>query len=155
MGGKDGVEMPIEERLEMQTERLNKNDDRLNKQDERLNQHGNRLKLLEQYDKEKHERLKHVEEQDEKYEERLKEVEHNYNRLENTIVSENREMRSFFLTNMDKQWDLIKSRDEQRHDSRKMRHELDKTKVERWTDIFFKLAGTSGILYFIIQAFIN
>ncbi|WP_060210478.1 hypothetical protein [Sporosarcina koreensis] len=147
--------MPIEERLDVQDERLNKQDDRLNKQDERLNQHSDKITMLLKYDEEKHERLKLMEEQDKKNEERLQEVEKNYTRLESTIVSENREMRSFFLTNMDKQWDLIKSRDEQRHDNLRMKHELSKTTVERWSDIFFKLVGSGSVLYVLIQTFIK
>lgn len=125
--------MPIEERLD-------NHDERLNKHSERLNQQGARITQLEKYDDDKHRRITVIEE--------------NYKDLEKTIVSENREMRSFFLANMDKQWDLIKSRDEQRHDTRRMRYDLDKTKVERWTDIVFKLVGTGGLLYLIVQALI-
>lgn len=147
--------MPLEERLDVQDERINKQDDRLNKQDERLNHHSEKITQLLKYDEEKHERLKLVEEEDKKKEERLQDVEKNYTRLETTIVSENREMRSFFLTNMDKQWDLIKTRDEQRHDNLRMKHELSKTKVERWSDILFKLIGSGSILYVLIQTFVK
>ncbi len=128
------ADMPIEERVD-------KHDERLIEQDKRLNQHSERITQLEKFDEDKHKRLKIVEE--------------NYTKLENTIVSENKEMRMFFQSNMDKQWDLIKSRDEQRHDSKRMKFELDKTKVERWTDIIFKLVGTGGVLYLVIQAFIK
>lgn len=126
--------MPIEQRLDLQDERLNKHDERLNQQDERIIQ-------LEKYDKDKHERLK--------------KVEANYENLQNTIVSENKEMRLFFLSNMDKQWDLIKSRDEQRLENLRMKHDLSKTKVERWSDILFKLIGSGSILYVLIQTFIK
>ncbi|MEV9639456.1 hypothetical protein ABZ756_02010 [Mammaliicoccus sciuri] len=126
--------MPVEQRLDLQDERLNKHDERLNQQSDRITQ-------LEKYDEDKHKRLKKVEE--------------NYSKLEGTIVSENKEMRLFFQSNMDKQWDLIKSRDEQRHDNLRMKHELSKTKVERWSDIFFKLIGSGSILYVLIQTFIN
>lgn len=125
--------MPIEERLDA-------HDKKFNKQDERFNQHGERISRLEKFDEDKHRRLK--------------EIEKNYERLEGTIINENKEMRTFFQSNMDKQWDLIKSRDEQKHDTRRMRHDLDKTKVERWTDIIFKLVGTGGLLYLIVQALI-
>lgn len=126
--------MPIEQRLDLQDERLNKHDERLNQQDERIIQ-------LEKYDKDKHERLKKVEE--------------NYEKLENTIVSENKEMRLFFLSNMDKQWDLIKSRDAQRHDTKKMNHELKKTKIERWSEIVYKLALPGSILYLLFENYMR
>jgi len=45
---------------------------------------------------------------------------------------------------MDKLWDLTTSRDQLYQDTRRMRHELTKTKVQRWSDVFFKLAGTGG-----------
>jgi predicted phage-related endonuclease len=132
---KEGDEMvPIEKRVDL-------HDERLNKQDDRLNQHSERLTQLEKWDEDKHRRLK--------------EIEQNYVKLENTIVTENKEMRLFFQSNMDKQWDLIKSRDEQRHDSRRMRYELDKTKVERWSDIIFKLVGAGGLFYLVVQAIIG
>jgi len=139
---------PTEERIESQ-------DERLNKHDERLNQHSDRIQQLELYDKEKHERLRFVENKDEEYEKRLIDVEQNYVKLENTILTENKETRNFFQSNMDKLWDLTKSRDEQNHDTRRMRHEITKTKVERLSDVFFKLAGTGGILYLIVQALIK
>ncbi len=126
--------MPVEERLE-------KHDERLTEHDKRLNQHGERIKQLEKYDEDKHQRLK--------------KVEANYDELKETIVGENKEMRQFFQSNMDKQWDLIKSRDEQRHDTRRMKHELDKTKTEKYADIIFKLLGTGGIVYLIIQSLLG
>jgi len=138
----------IEERLESQS-------DRLNKHDERLNQHSQRIQQLEVFDKEKHDRLRSVERNDEEYEKRLINVEQNYVKLENTILTENKETRTFFQSNMDKLWDLTKSRDELSHDTRRMRHEITKTKVERLSDVFFKLAGTGGILYLIVQALLK
>lgn len=112
-------------------------DERLIEHDKRLNNHGERITKLEKYDEDKHRRLL--------------EVEKNYGELKETIVGENREMRQFFQSNMDKQWDLIKSRDEHNHDTKKMKHELDKTKTERYTDLALKLLGAGGIVYLILQ----
>ena len=114
---------------------------KIDEHDKRLNNHGDRLTKLEKWDEDKHRRLKVVED--------------NYTKLESTIISENKEMRLFFQSNMDKQWDLIKVRDEQKHDQQKMKHEFDKTKFERWSEILLKLAGTGGILYLIIQSLFN
>ncbi len=116
-------------------------EERLIEHDKRLNNHGERLTQLEKFDEDKHRRLKKVEE--------------NYDELKETIVTENKEMRLFFQSNMDKQWDLIKSRDEQRHDKERMKHELDKTKTERYSDIAFKLFGAGGIVYLIVQNFLG
>lgn len=130
-------EMPNEERFDLQDERISKQDERLNKQDERLNQHSEKISRLMKHEEENHKRISAVEK--------------NYEKLETTIVSENKEMRLFFQSNMDKQWDLIKSRDAQKHESQVMKHDLDKTKIERWSDIALKVAGAGGIIYLLIQ----
>lgn len=124
---KEGESMKVEERLDAH--------------EKRFNQHGDRLLQLEKRDEEKHKRLK--------------DVELNYAKLENTILTENKEMRNFFQSNMDKLWDLTKSRDEQSHETRRMRHEISKTKIDRWSDIIFKVVGSGGILYLIAQALIK
>lgn len=139
---------PLEDRIISHEKRLDKQEERLNHHSERLNQHGERLdqdlgdiQELKKNDEEKHKRLLNVEK--------------NYERLESTIVNENKETRNFLQSTMDKQWDLIKSRDDQSHDTRRMRHEITKTKIERWSDITFKVVGSGGIIYLIIQAIIT
>lgn|SRR5699024_7003892 len=118
-------------------EQLESHEERLTEHDKRLNIHSERIDQLVKFDEDKHRRLKKVEE--------------NYGELKETIVGENKEMRQFFQSNMDKQWDLIKSRDEQKHETRKMKHDLDKTKTERYTDIAIKLLGAGGIAYLVAQ----
>ena len=130
-------------------------EDRLNSQDERIQQHSDRITELEKFDRDSKVRLMAIEEGDLRREVRMKEVEQNYVKLENTILSENRETRTFFQSNMDRLWELTKSRDTNAHDNRRMRYELTKTKIERLSDVFFKLAGTGGILYLIVQALIR
>ena len=130
-------------------------EERLAEHDKQLNQHGESILQLINWDKDKHERLTAMEKKDEENEKRLKDVEQNYVKLENTILTENKETRKFFQSNMDKLWDLTKSRDEQKHEGRKMKHELAKTKLEKWSDVIFKVASSGGILYLIAQALLK
>ena len=130
-----------EKRLDKQDERLSQHSDRLERHDERLVQDLDDIQELKRFDKEKNKRLLTVEA--------------NYEKLENTIVNENKDMRTFFQSNMDKLWDLTMSRDKNNHEGRKMEHEINKTKVERWGNIVFKMLGSGGIIYIIIQAIIT
>lgn len=129
--------------------------ERLDAQDRRLQQHSEKIQQLEKWDKDKHLRIRTIEENDIKQEDKLKEIQGSYLKLENTILAENKETRTFFQSNMNQLWDLTKSRDAQIHDTKKMSHEITKTRIERLSDIFFKLAGTGGILYLIVQAIIK
>ncbi|MEK5069834.1 hypothetical protein [Sporosarcina sp. FSL K6-1508] len=129
--------------------------ERLDAHDKRLQQHSDRLQQLEMWDKDKHKRLKLVEVDNEQQERRLNEVEQNYTKLENTILTENRETRNFFQTTMDKQWQLITLRDSQKHEVTMSKQELAKTKFERWSDIILKLVGAGGIIYILLQSFVN
>lgn len=126
--------MPIEEKLE-------NHDKRITQQDDRLNNHSERIANLEKYDEDKHRRLKEVEE--------------SYNQLKEAISDENKETRVFFQDNMNKLWDLIMSRDEKTHESRKMKHEINKTKTEKYADIILKLIGAGGIIYLIAQSLLG
>lgn len=130
-------------------------EERLTEHDKQLDQHSESILQLINWDKDKHQRLLAVEKKDEEHEKRLKDVEQNYVKLENTILTENKETRTFFQSNMDKLWDLTKQRDEHKHEGRKMKHELAKTKLEKWSDVIFKIASSGGILYLIVQALIK
>lgn len=100
-------------------------------------------------------RIRVLEENDIDKESRLRNVEKNYVQLESTILQENRDTRQFFQSNMDKQWDLIKSFGIFSDKEKEREHELTKTKIERHTDILLKVGGTGGILYLIVQALFN
>lgn len=119
-------------------DRLDEHDKKFRLTDERLNSQGERIKQLEKWDEDKHKRLKVVED--------------HYTELKSTIITENREMRSFFQSNMDKQWDLIKDRDERNHDKYKMEHEFRKTKWGNGVEIFLKLTGAGGIIYLVVKS---
>ncbi|WP_285613949.1 hypothetical protein [Pseudobacillus badius] len=98
------------------------------------------------------ERIQILEETDKKHEERLRAIENNYTDLENTILKENRDTRSFFQDIMNKQWDLINSKNQYDDAQNQRMHDLSKTKIERWSEIILKLAGAGGLLYLVIEA---
>lgn len=129
-----GEDVPVNERLE--------------NHDTMINNLNGRVTTLEKKDGEREKRLEDVEKSYSQLNDRVED-------LKTTIVNENKETRLFFQSNMDKQWDLIKSRDKQNHDAQRMEHELSKTKVERWTDIIFKAIGTGGVLYFIFETLLK
>lgn len=129
-----GEDMPVQERLE--------------NHDTMISNLNGRVTTLEKKDREKERRIENVERNYTQLNERVED-------LKTTIVNENKETRQFFQSNMDKQWDLIKSRDEQHHDTKKMNHELSKTKAERYSDIALKLLGAGGIVYIIVQNLLN
>lgn len=84
-------------------------------------------------------------------EKRLILSENNYQDLKNTILLANQDMRTFFVSTMDKQWDLIKSRDILSENEKVRRYELGKSKVEKISEIIIKVCGAGGILIVIAQ----
>lgn len=108
---------------------------------ERLDNHELRIEKLEEKDLEK--------------EIRLRKVEDSYLRLENTIMSENRETRDILRESMTKQWELIKSRDEVKDAQKARDHEYRKTKLERKTELTIKLLTVGGLGYLLIQSVFN
>lgn len=75
----------------------------------------------------------------------------NYHDLKSTILLENKETRTFFQSIMDKQWDLIKSRDTSFENEKVRRHDFQKSKLEKYSEIIIKVAGAGGILVLIAQ----
>jgi len=106
-----------------------------------LKQHDDRLITLEISDKSKTERLQAVEA--------------NYTNLENTILKENRDTRAFFQETMNKQWDLISGKNEYDDAESQRNHDLDKTKIERYSEIVLKIVGAGGVLILVTQALIQ
>lgn len=101
------------------------------------------------------ERIVALEESDLKQELRLKQIEQNYVKLENIILQENRETRSFLQSTMDKQWDLIKSRDTALESEKVRTYDLRKTKMERNADLLLKYGGAGSVLYLFLQSLFN
>lgn len=83
---------------------------------------------------------------------RLTNLERDIHQLENTIINENRETRVLFQGTMDKQWDLIKSRDEAADRVKEREHEIKKGKLERISDIVLKLVGAGGLIYLFVES---
>lgn len=106
-----------------------------------VKQHGVEIEQLKQAD------LKH--------EEQIREMKNNYTNLENTILKENRDTRSFFQDMMNKQWELISSKGKYEDAQNQRVYDYKKSALERWSEIFLKIVGTGGILYLLIQSFIN
>jgi hypothetical protein len=84
-------------------------------------------------------------------ERRLQQGEHNYQDLKNTILVANDRMQTFFSSTMDKQWDLIKSRDALSENENIRKHDFSKSKLEKWSEIVIKVCGAGGILIVIAQ----
>lgn len=84
-------------------------------------------------------------------EKRLVQGENNYQDLKNTILLANQDMRTFFVSTMDKQWDLIKSRDLLSENEKVRRYEMGKSKLEKYSEMVIKLGGAGGILIVIAQ----
>lgn len=133
--------------------------------DDRIQKHSERLHNLEQWDQQNHLRLKAIEAHDEVQEERIRSVERSYEKLEITILSENKDTRQFFQSNMDKLWDLTASKDANNLESAKLASELaientrsetdyKKAKSKHTSDILIKLIGAGGIIYLVIEKFL-
>ncbi|WP_144511623.1 hypothetical protein [Bacillus sp. FJAT-22090] len=86
----------------------------------------------------------------------------NYHDLKTTILTENKETRSFFQSIMDKQWDLIKSTTGMQQELKKADIEIKKVdsdiKRDNWAkgwDFMKTLFAAGGIAYLIFEAFIS
>ena len=85
----------------------------------------------------------------------------NYHDLKTTILTENKETRSFFQSIMDKQWDLIKSTTGMQHELKKADTDIKKVdseiKRDNWAkawDFMKTLFAAGGIVYLIFEALI-
>lgn len=103
-----------------------------------LDDHENRLVKLEKSDLEK--------------ELRIQKIEDNYLRLENTIMAESRETRDILREGMNKQWELIKSRDDKFAAEAERQHILKKTRIERNSEILLRLLTAGGIIYLLMES---
>lgn len=108
-------------------------------------------RLLENHE----ERIVTLEKSDTEKELRIQTIEKNYMKLENTILQENRDTRSFFQSTMDKQWELIKSRDSAVESEKIRTYDLRKTKMERNADLLLKYGGAGSVLYLFLQSLFN
>lgn len=113
--------------------------------EEVISEHDKRITTLERNDKDQ--------------DRRIHDLEKNYTKLESTIIQENRETRMIFQSTMNKQWDLIKTRDIAKENESQREHDFRKSKLEKNTDIILKiigvLLGTGGLLYLLTQYFLG
>lgn len=112
-----------------------------NKVNNILENHEDRIVQLEKNDLEK--------------ELRIKRIEDNYIRLENTIMTENRETRDILREGMRNQWELIKSRDEKKELESVRDYDFKKTKFEKRTELLVKILTIGGVGYLLIQSLIE
>lgn len=95
-------------------------------------------------------RIRTLEESDIDKERRLKEMEHGFTKLENTIMTENRDTRKLLQDTLQNQWDIIKSRDKAEENDKKRKHEIEKTKMQNISETIMKFAGTGSVFYLIL-----
>ena len=131
-------------------------------QGEKLDNHEERIEVLEKGKQE--------------HEDRLKTLEESSMRLENTILTENKETRTVMREQSDKMFDLVKNamnyqsaQTTQEHEIKKQEHELKKKehdlKMQKWNTIatvFLKVSGglltllsSGGALYYLITNYFN
>ena len=91
-----------------------------------------------------------------------KDFDKNFQDLKLTIMQENKETRTFFQTIMSNQWDLIKAKGtlteaekDRRHEVNKLNTEIKRDNYSKAWDIIKIALGSTGIIYFVIQAFLN
>lgn len=97
-------------------------------------------------------RIVKLEKNDIEKEIRLQKVEDSYLRLENTIMTENRETREILRESMQKQWDLIKTRDDKKDAENARDYEFRKSRLERQTELLIKIMTIGGVGYLILQS---
>lgn len=75
----------------------------------------------------------------------------NYQDLKTTILLTNKETQTFFQSSMDKHWDLIKTAMGMLEGDKSRKHDLAKSKLEKYSEIIIKVAGAGGILIVLAQ----
>lgn len=91
-----------------------------------------------------------------------KDFDKNFQDLKLTIMQENKETRTFFQTIMSNQWDLIKAKDtlseaekDRRHEVNKLNTEIKRDNYSKAWDLIKITLGSTGIIYIVIQTFLN
>lgn len=100
-------------------------------------------------------RIEKLEKSDIEKEMRLQRVENSYIRLENTIMTENRETREILRDSLKNQMDLIRARDDYKEKQSERDFQYNKTKLERRTEFWMKLLTVGGLVYLLIQNLIE
>lgn len=111
---------------------------------ETVQNHENRIIILENRDKAHEERLKRLEDQSVK--------------LENTILTENRDTRSTMKEQTEKLFKIVESAMGYQNNKTSQDHELKMLKLNTWSTVFLKFAGAigalgsaGGLIYLVVQ----
>jgi hypothetical protein len=88
-------------------------------------------------------------------EERIKRLEDNATKLENTVMSENRDTRATVVEQNRQLFTLIESVMGFKATEHSQNHEYRVVKWDRTTNILLKVVGAGGVLYLLVQSFLN
>jgi hypothetical protein len=112
--------------------------------DVKLDEHGNRITALEKADVEKSETIKLLEIQ-------FASIKTDFTNLENTIWKTAQSTQDHFSAQNAQQHELIKTMNEGKENERERRHDLSKTKLEKYSEVIMKVAGAGGILFLLLE----
>lgn len=105
----------------------------LNTHSETLKEHATEISLLKQ--------------SDEDFMRELKGMKNDFTKLENTIWQTSQSTQDLMKSQNAQQWKLIEALNSGNQDDRKLKHELNKTKLEKYSEIIIRVASAGGILY--------
>lgn len=115
---------------------------------ETVQNHENRIVILENRDQAQEERLKRLEDQSVK--------------LENTILTENRDTRSTMKEQTEKLFTIVENAMGYQNNRTAQDHELKMLKLNTWSTVFLKFAGAigalgsaGGLIYLVAQHFLT
>lgn len=114
-------------------EKLSVHDEKLSIHNETLKDHATEISLLKK--------------SDEDLMRELKGMKSDFTNLENTIWKTAQSTQDHFSAQNAQQWKLIEALNNGNQDDRKRKHELNKTKLEKYSEIIIKVASAGGILY--------
>lgn len=103
-----------------------------------------------------------LKESDRQHDERLKNLEDNAVKLENTVMSENRETRTTMREQGDKMFTLVENAMGYQTARTTQSHELRMAKLNTWSTVFLKVSGgvvgllsSGGAIYYVMQHFLT
>lgn len=115
---------------------------------ETVRNHEDRIVILENRDKAHEERLKRLEDQSVK--------------LENTILTENRDTRSTMKEQTEKLFKIVENAMGYQNNKTSQDHELKMLKLNTWSTVFLKISGAvgalgsaGGLIYLVVQHFLS
>ena len=122
----------------------------VNAHTETLEEHDERILLLEKSDKEKLDSIGTLTQ-------KFTDISNDFTRVENTILKSAQTTQDLMSTQNTQQWDLIKVLNAGNQEERVRKHELTKTKLEKFWEyagkITLALVGSGGFLYVLLEAY--